>query len=157
MSKKRQATTELNHDNWDEEEEQEDPGQFAAAPKDRLSERKILSARRRKPGDPDERSGGIFAGFKGFGQTAKIAAPNFSTATANSLAAPNFPTAPASSFLTAPNFSTTAPNLESKNVSAAANFTTGSLFGSRETLPGLSSNLAPAAGSLLKFGNGSGC
>lgn len=89
MSKKRQATTELNHDNWDQEEEQEDPGQFTSASNDRLSGRKILAARRRKPGEPGEKPAGIFSGFSGFGQAKKPAptseSSNFSATTAGPL------------------------------------------------------------------------
>lgn len=49
MSGKRTATTELNHDNWNEENEPEDAGMFALASNDILEKRVIKTARRRLP------------------------------------------------------------------------------------------------------------
>jgi len=49
MSGKRAATTELNHDNWNEENEPEDAGTFALASNDILEKRVIKTARRRLP------------------------------------------------------------------------------------------------------------
>jgi len=49
MSGKRTATTELNHDNWNEENEPEDAGVFALASNDILEKRVIKTARRRLP------------------------------------------------------------------------------------------------------------
>lgn len=49
MSGKRTATTELNHDNWNEENEPEDAGTFALASNDILEKRVIKTARRRLP------------------------------------------------------------------------------------------------------------
>lgn len=51
MSGKRTATTELNHDNWNEENEPEDAGTFALASNDILEKRVIKTARRRLPKD----------------------------------------------------------------------------------------------------------
>lgn len=49
MSAKRAATTELNHDNWDQEDpaEQNDMGTYTPAPKEVLEKRVIKTARRR--------------------------------------------------------------------------------------------------------------
>lgn len=49
MSGKRAATSELNHDNWNEENEPEDAGTFALASNDILEKRVIKTARRRLP------------------------------------------------------------------------------------------------------------
>ncbi|KAI5634349.1 NUP50 (Nucleoporin 50 kDa) domain-containing protein [Phthorimaea operculella] len=71
MSIKRQATTELNHDNWDQEDpaEQEEMGMFKAAPKDVLEKRVIKTAKRRNPGLSDEAKKSVFSGFGGFNKT----------------------------------------------------------------------------------------
>ena len=44
---KRSATTELNHDNWNDEEEHEDAGSFKQASADILQKRVIKTARRK--------------------------------------------------------------------------------------------------------------
>lgn len=49
MAGKRSATTELNHDNWNEENEPEEAGTFAKAANDILEKRVIKTARRRFP------------------------------------------------------------------------------------------------------------
>lgn len=49
MSGKRSATTELNHDNWNEENEPEDAGMFVLASNDVLEKRVIKTAKRRLP------------------------------------------------------------------------------------------------------------
>ncbi|KAL6265454.1 hypothetical protein P5V15_002250 [Pogonomyrmex californicus] len=67
MSGKRAATTELNHDNWNEESEPEDAGTFALATNDILEKRVIKTARRRLPskdGAPVKSAFGTFSGFK---------------------------------------------------------------------------------------------
>lgn len=50
MAGKRNATTDLNHDNWDQEDEQEDAGSFKKASEDVLKQRVIKVARRRNIG-----------------------------------------------------------------------------------------------------------
>ena len=69
---KRSATTELNHDNWDREEEPEEVGMFQKADQDILKQRVIKTAKRRvqRPtdGSPDAKPS-IFSGFSGFGNT----------------------------------------------------------------------------------------
>ncbi|XP_020804097.1 LOW QUALITY PROTEIN: nuclear pore complex protein Nup50 [Drosophila serrata] len=75
MSGKRQATTNLNHDNWDQEEEPEERGVFRQAPEDVLKTRTIKKARRmgtggttagteETPAEPKS----VFSGFSGFGK-----------------------------------------------------------------------------------------
>ncbi|KMQ95544.1 nucleoporin 50 kda [Lasius niger] len=66
MAGKRSATTELNHDNWNEENEPEEAGTFAKAANDILEKRVIKTARRRFPSrDGAMKSAfGTFAGFK---------------------------------------------------------------------------------------------
>ncbi|KYM97533.1 PREDICTED: nuclear pore complex protein Nup50 [Cyphomyrmex costatus] len=67
MSSKRTATTELNHDNWNEENEPEDAGTFVLASNDILEKRVIKTARRRLPskdGSPTKSAFGSFTGFK---------------------------------------------------------------------------------------------
>lgn len=50
MAGKRVATTELNHDNWDQEEEEEEAGSFKKAAEDVLKQRVIKVAKRRNIG-----------------------------------------------------------------------------------------------------------
>ncbi|XP_029666519.1 nuclear pore complex protein Nup50 [Formica exsecta] len=66
MSGKRSATTELNHDNWNEENEPEEAGTFAKAADDILEKRVIKTAKRRfSSRDGAMKSAfGTFAGFK---------------------------------------------------------------------------------------------
>ena len=47
MAGKRGATSDLNHDNWDQEEEREEAGAWKEAGKDVLKERVIRKAKRR--------------------------------------------------------------------------------------------------------------
>ncbi len=47
---KRGAATELNHDNWDNEEEPEEAGTFTQADNETLKGRVIKKAKRRNPG-----------------------------------------------------------------------------------------------------------
>ncbi|XP_062134654.1 nuclear pore complex protein Nup50 [Drosophila sulfurigaster albostrigata] len=80
MAGKRQATTNLNHDNWDQEDEPEERGTFRTAPPEELKTRVIKKATRRKvdagglDGDGDEAtpkaSNSVFSGFSGFGKPA---------------------------------------------------------------------------------------
>lgn len=46
---KRSAGSDLNHENWDQEEESEEAGTFAAASEDILKDRVIKKAKRRGP------------------------------------------------------------------------------------------------------------
>lgn len=88
MAGKRQATSDLNHDNWDREEEPEDRGTFRTANEDELKNRVIKKARRKiAPGTAtaDAADGGtatksVFSGFSGFGKApaATAAASPFS-------------------------------------------------------------------------------
>ncbi|XP_029165465.1 nuclear pore complex protein Nup50 [Nylanderia fulva] len=66
MASKRSATTELNHDNWNEENEPEEAGTFAKAASDVLEKRVMKTARRHFPSrDGAMKSAfGTFAGFK---------------------------------------------------------------------------------------------
>lgn len=66
---KRGAQSDLNHDNWNEEEETEEAGRFAQAPEDELKKRVIKTARRRGVAGTDSAGGGsssVFGAFKGF-------------------------------------------------------------------------------------------
>ena len=47
MAAKRGATSNLNHDNWDQEEDQEEAGQFKQASQEQLKGRVIKKAKRR--------------------------------------------------------------------------------------------------------------
>lgn len=49
MASKRTATSELNHDNWDEDDEPEEAGTFQKASEDVLKNRVIKRAVRRNP------------------------------------------------------------------------------------------------------------
>lgn len=44
---KRRPDKDLNHDNWDEEEEPEEKGEFRKASEEKLKDRKILTAKRK--------------------------------------------------------------------------------------------------------------
>lgn len=66
---KRSAQSDLNHDNWNEEEEPEEAGKFAQASEDELKKRVIKTARRRVTGTDSGTltgTGSVFSGFKGF-------------------------------------------------------------------------------------------
>uniref|UniRef100_A0A1I8P8N5 RanBD1 domain-containing protein n=1 Tax=Stomoxys calcitrans TaxID=35570 RepID=A0A1I8P8N5_STOCA len=80
MAGKRQATSDLNHDNWDRDEEPEERGTFKTANENELKTRVIKKAARRRVAGADAADGGsatksIFSGFSGFGK------PPASTAT----------------------------------------------------------------------------
>ncbi|XP_001360918.3 nuclear pore complex protein Nup50 [Drosophila pseudoobscura] len=80
MAGKRQATSNLNHDNWDQEEEPEDRGTFKTATQEELKTRVIKKARRSVAGastdggDTAAASKSIFSGFSGFGRPANASA-----------------------------------------------------------------------------------
>lgn len=74
MAGKRQATSNLNHDNWDQEEEPEERGTFKTATPEELKTRVIKKATRRKAGvggseadeaATDSPSSSVFSGFSG--------------------------------------------------------------------------------------------
>ncbi|KAM3968129.1 nuclear pore complex protein Nup50 [Aphomia sociella] len=68
MSVKRQATTDLNHENWDQDDptEHEEMGSFKTATKDILEKRVIRTAKRRTQISSDETKKSVFSGFGGF-------------------------------------------------------------------------------------------
>lgn len=49
MAAKRTASSDLNHDNWNEEEAPEEAGTFKRASEDKIKNRIIKTARRRNP------------------------------------------------------------------------------------------------------------
>lgn len=49
MAAKRTATSDVNHENWDEEDTPEEAGTFQRASEDSLKKRIIKTARRRNP------------------------------------------------------------------------------------------------------------
>lgn len=49
MAGKRSASSDLNHDNWDQDEEPENAGTFQKASEESLKRRIIKTARRRNP------------------------------------------------------------------------------------------------------------
>lgn len=70
MSTKRRPGTDLNHDNWDEDEEIEEVGEFKKASADELKQRTIKIAKRNhKTVDPVVASSSVFSGFGGFAKT----------------------------------------------------------------------------------------
>ncbi|OWR44861.1 nucleoporin [Danaus plexippus plexippus] len=68
MSTKRQAPTELNHENWNDEDpvEEDQTGGFAIAPKEVLEKRVIRTAKRRSQAISGEAKKSVFSGFSGF-------------------------------------------------------------------------------------------
>lgn len=76
---KRGATRELNHDNWNEEEEPEEAGKWKPASSEAIQGRVIKQARRRLAADSqDEDKPKAFAGFAGFSKKEAPAAGLFS-------------------------------------------------------------------------------
>ncbi|XP_023944324.2 nuclear pore complex protein Nup50 [Bicyclus anynana] len=73
MSAKRQAETQLDYDNWDQEEpvEKDEGGGFKMAPKEILEKRVIRTAKRRSQATGDTAQNSIFSGFSGFNKTQK--------------------------------------------------------------------------------------
>jgi len=69
--------SELNHDNWDREDDKEDAGNFQAATADEMKGRIIKRARRRNIGEGAEKKN-AFASFGGFGGKPDIQASSFS-------------------------------------------------------------------------------
>lgn len=69
MSVKRRPDNDLNHDNWDEEEEPVAVGVFEKATEDELKTRIIKTAKRRLGSSSDGPSKSIFSTFQGFGST----------------------------------------------------------------------------------------
>lgn len=69
MSSKRPAATELNHDNWDKEEEPEERGKFRTASQDELKNRVIKKAKRHvsttNPTEGADSTKNIFGSFAG--------------------------------------------------------------------------------------------
>nr|XP_016943099.1 nuclear pore complex protein Nup50 [Drosophila suzukii] len=108
MAGKRQATSNLNHDNWDQEEEPEERGTFRTASEQELKTRVIKKARRKIAGGssaagedgaevtPAE-SKSVFSGFTGFGKPATIAAAASPFTFLANLSAPAATTSKASS------------------------------------------------------------
>ncbi len=73
---KRAATSELNHDNWDDEDENvEEAGHFKEASKDVLQTRVIKKARRRGATASNATSG-VFAGFSGLSGASASSTPS---------------------------------------------------------------------------------
>ncbi|XP_063530523.1 nuclear pore complex protein Nup50 isoform X2 [Cydia strobilella] len=68
MSAKRAATTELNHDNWDQDDpdEHEEMGTFKPAAKEAIEKRVIRTAKRRNQNPSEGVKQGVFSGFGGF-------------------------------------------------------------------------------------------
>lgn len=77
MAGKRSATTELNHENWNEENEPEEAGTFTKASDDELQKRVVRVARRRLP-PKDGQSQSAFGAFTGFKTAATTSASPFS-------------------------------------------------------------------------------
>ena len=77
---KRTATSELNHDNWDQEADREEAGQFRQASKDVIQNRVIKKARRRGVAAGGEDKSSLFSGFNfaGAGAGAAAAVPKAS-------------------------------------------------------------------------------
>ncbi|EFA01782.2 nuclear pore complex protein Nup50 [Tribolium castaneum] len=77
---KRTATSDLNHDNWDREDEPETAGTFTKASDEALKNRVIKVARRRNPissVQSDDSKPSAFGGFSGFGKTPSSASNTF--------------------------------------------------------------------------------
>eukprot|EP00092_Neocalanus_flemingeri_P026082 GFUD01028268.1.p1 GENE.GFUD01028268.1~~GFUD01028268.1.p1 ORF type:complete len:707 (-),score=239.83 GFUD01028268.1:117-2237(-) len=73
---KRGAGTELNHDNWDQDEESEEAGEFKKASDDQMKGRVIKKAKRRNLNEDQKKN--VFAGFGGFTSSNATAQDAFS-------------------------------------------------------------------------------
>jgi len=73
---KRDAGNELNHDNWEDEEEPEEAGEFKKASKEAMKGRVVKVAKRRNLTEDQKKN--IFAGFGGFTSSNKSAEEAFS-------------------------------------------------------------------------------
>jgi len=86
---KRGASRELNHDNWDEEEETEEAGTFRKAPTDVVNTRVIKQAKRRLNTGTEENSPAVsrpFSSFSGLSSTSTTPKPfSFTTQSSNSI------------------------------------------------------------------------
>lgn len=85
---KRTATSDLNHENWDREDEPEDAGTFKKAADDVLKTRVIKTARRRNPvamSNDDGEKKNIFASFSGFAKSSSTTASTPTVAASNPL------------------------------------------------------------------------
>ncbi|KAF7402607.1 nuclear pore complex protein Nup50 [Vespula maculifrons] len=81
MATKRTATTDLNHDNWNEENEPEDAGTFTKA-SDEILQKRVIKAARRRLAPKDETSKNAFGGFTGFNTPTTSSSPfNFLAST----------------------------------------------------------------------------
>ncbi|KAF5282034.1 hypothetical protein FQA39_LY00558 [Lamprigera yunnana] len=80
MAGKRRATSDLNHTNWDDEEESEDVGEFSKAAEDVIKNRVIKVAKRRNPisstTTPEEGKGTTFTNFGGFAKSSTSTTPS---------------------------------------------------------------------------------
>jgi len=125
---KRGAGSELNHDNWDQEEEPEEAGEFRKASSQQMKGRVIKKARRRNLNEDEKKN--VFAGFGGFSSTAKDPKEAFSflgNTTTNGAASGGF------SFLS--NLSKTGEvSKTTENVTESK--TSGFTFGSKGNSPG---------------------
>ncbi|XP_032589822.1 nuclear pore complex protein Nup50 [Drosophila grimshawi] len=82
MAGKRQATSHLDHENWEQEDEPEERGTFKTAPPEELRARVIKKATRRQPATGATKEGdvvdtprkSVFSGFSGFGKPATASA-----------------------------------------------------------------------------------
>lgn len=76
MSFKRIANTELNHDNWNDEQQSEEAGEFKKAPEDVLNSRvKKVAKRRINESDSSGQAINPFGGFGGFGTATSTPSP----------------------------------------------------------------------------------
>ena len=108
---KRGAIKELNHDNWEDEEEPEEMGTFRQASTDQLAGRHIRKARRRGGSSENTSGMGIFKGltsFTSFGGSKDTSPqpPSFSFLAKDSSAKPTFDILSTSKSNTPPSFST---------------------------------------------------
>src|SRR5690242_13962153 len=79
---KRAAGRELNHDNWNDEEEGEEAGEFKKATEDELQRRVRKVAKRRNVGGDSETAANPFSGFGGFNANTGLSSVTSSAPTA---------------------------------------------------------------------------
>ncbi|CAD6213391.1 GSCOCG00004047001-RA-CDS [Cotesia congregata] len=96
MAGKRNATSELNHDNWNNEEEPEDAGTFTAASPEELQKRVVKTAKRRiVPGSEAPPTKNAFSSFSGFKVSSAAPTSAFSFLSKSSTTTASLPTSTA--------------------------------------------------------------
>lgn len=147
---KRGAIKELNHDNWEDEDEPEDMGVFRQASSDQLAGRQIKKARRRGGVTENTSGSGLFKGLTSFtafgGNKDSTSQPSFSFLNKDTPAKPTFDILSTSKANTPTSFTTKseASSPEKKPTLPAFNFTKDASLGSSKAVESKTNGIGPA-------------